>query len=100
MSDRLRARVERDFGAAGKADEVQRRVEAATAQAGPWKIFDRPEGVERVQAAIVLWAQGDVARLQDSMELAGQDWRDVLVRGVLAEADWPARLDRELGSPS
>jgi hypothetical protein len=79
---------------------VQRLVEAATAQAGAWRIFDSPEGAERVQAAIVLWAQGDIARLRSSIELTGRDWRDVLVRGELAEAGWPVRLDQELGSPS
>lgn len=52
---------------------------------------------ERVQAAIVVWARGDLSRLRSSLELARSDWRDVLVRGDLADADWPTKLDAELG---
>ena len=52
---------------------------------------------ERVQAAVVLWAAGDLARLHDALDLAELDWRDVLVRADLADEDWPARLEAELG---
>lgn len=53
--------------------------------------------VERVQAAIVLWARGDLTKLRDACRLARQDWRDALVRGNLAHDDWRAKLDAELG---
>ena len=83
-----------------RADEVQRQIEVATEQAaGNWRIFDSEEGVERVQAAIVLWAQGDLARVRNAIELLGRDWRDALVRGALAEPSWPERLEKELGQP-
>lgn len=52
---------------------------------------------ERIQAAIVLLAAGDVARLEQAAVLAETDWRDVLVAAGLADADWPSRLDHELG---
>ena len=54
---------------------------------------------ERVQAAIVLVAGGDRRRLRDALDLAATDWRDLLVWAELADADWPARLDRALGPP-
>jgi hypothetical protein len=52
---------------------------------------------ERVQAAVVIWANGDLARLRDARDLATQDWRDVLVRAGLADDDWRSLLDIELG---
>jgi hypothetical protein len=53
---------------------------------------------ERVQAAVVLWARGELGRFDDSLKLCDVDWRDVLVRGGLADEDWAERLDAELGS--
>ncbi len=53
---------------------------------------------ERVQAAVVLWAGGDLGRFDDSLAVCEVDWRDALVRGGLADDDWPERLDAELGS--
>ena len=52
---------------------------------------------ERVQAANVIWAQGDVDRLLDVLALTKIDWRDALVRAGLENEDWPDRLDAELG---
>jgi hypothetical protein len=52
---------------------------------------------ERTQAAIVLWAGGNLGRVLDSVDLAHVDWRDVLVRGGLEHEDWRNRLDSELG---
>jgi hypothetical protein len=54
---------------------------------------------ERVLAAVVLGAGDDVARLGRLVALSRVDWRDVLVSGGLANADWPARLDALLGPP-
>ena len=85
MSRRLRRRVEADFREPGSADEVMRMVSQAS-------------DTERIQAAIVLWAGGDLSRIRDSVELIQVDRRDVLVRGGLADEDWPRRLDAELGS--
>jgi hypothetical protein len=52
---------------------------------------------ERVQAAIVMWANADLRRFDDSCALTERDWRDVLVRGGLDDEDWPERLEDELG---
>ncbi len=51
---------------------------------------------ERVQAAIVLQANGDIARLRQMLDLASTDWRDLLIAAGLAEGDWPLRLDTAL----
>jgi hypothetical protein len=84
VSARLRRRIEADFPAAGSSDEVTRLVARAADS-------------ERVQAAIVLWASGDMDRLHDVIALTAQDWRDTLVRGELADDGWPDQLDAELG---
>jgi hypothetical protein len=52
---------------------------------------------ERIQAAVVICARGQVDRLSDACELAEQDWRDVLTGAGLADEDWRSRLETELG---
>jgi hypothetical protein len=84
ISDRLVARIARDFPEPGSSTEVARLVEAASDS-------------ERIQAAIVLGSRGDLHRLQQLIELTKVDWRDTLVDGGLANEDWPQRLERELG---
>lgn len=80
-SDRLTQRVLADFGASDVVDPLIGDLDS-----------------ERVQAAVVLWARGDIDRLRDAAALAHQDWRDALVRAGLADDDWPERLDAELGA--
>jgi len=85
VTQRLASRVRRDFPEPGSAEDLIRRLA-------------RVEQGERVQAAVVLWARGDLGRFDDSLALCEVDWRDVVVRGNLAADDWPERLDIELGS--
>jgi hypothetical protein len=87
VSERLRRRIERDFREPGSAATVIGLVGGV----------GEPE---RVQAAVVVWAKGDLARLRDACDLAGRDWRDALVRGGLAGEDWRSRLVAELGPDS
>lgn len=87
ISSRLARRVERDFGSA--TAEVAHRLEAL-------ELYGQAD-VERVLAAVVLWAHGDLGRLDNGASLAALDWRDVLVRAGLADDDWAARLDGALG---
>jgi hypothetical protein len=47
----------------------------------------------------VLASAGQWDRFLSIVRLLRLDWRDVLVAGGLANADWPARLDEELRSP-
>lgn len=91
---RLERRVRRDFADPGSADNVLRQLAELPRRAS----YD-PDVLasERVQAAIVLLARGDVLRLRQALDLAMSDWRDVLTAAGLADEDWPARLSRELG---
>ena len=82
---RLAARVRRDFPDPGSANAIINDLRDLKA-------------VERLQAAIVLWARGDRERFRDSLALVKVDWRDVLVRGGLEHDGWQRDLDAELGS--
>jgi hypothetical protein len=89
---RLAQRVLRDFPEPGSAPEVLRLLaELATST------NDEMLASERVHAAVVLVADGNLGRLRQALDLAATDWRDVLVAAGLADADWPQRLDDELG---
>jgi len=88
VSDRLRRQVERDFP--GGSDEVERRL--TTVESSP-----SPHGRERLQAAVVFLAAGDVAKLRDAIALSQLDWRDVLVAAGLADENWRSVLDARLG---
>ncbi|MBE8519647.1 hypothetical protein ILP97_19450 [Amycolatopsis sp. H6(2020)] len=89
---RLQRRIRRDFPEPGSAPEIMRLLDDVPRQTG-----NKIHGSERVQAAIILLARGDIQRFRDAVTLSTQDWRDVLVAADLAHEDWPARLDWELG---
>lgn len=55
---------------------------------------------ERIQAAIVLYAQRNFDWLAHALTLVRVDWRDLLVGAGLADKDWPRVLDTELGPAS
>lgn len=84
VSARLCRRIERDF-------------RDPTAVATALEVVGALHQPERVQAAVVLSARGDLGRLNEARDLADLDWRDLLVGVGLAHRDWPARLDTELG---
>jgi hypothetical protein len=52
---------------------------------------------ERILAAIVFVAGGDVEALERAIEVAEADWRDVLVAAGLERDDWRQHLDEALG---
>jgi hypothetical protein len=52
-----------------------------------------PDGGERFCAAILAVATGDIDRLRQSVQLAQQDWRDVLVAGGFENDDWRDVVD-------
>ena len=81
---RVLARIRRDFPEPGSADAIINDLRALDTD-------------ERVQAAIVLWARGNLSRFRDSLALARVDWRDVLVRGGLENDEWAKDLDAQLG---
>jgi hypothetical protein len=86
LTRRLQRRIEHDFPTPGSALEAAKIVSAA-------------HDSERIQPAVVLCGQGDLARLREARDLALLDWRDLLMNAGLAHEDWPDRLDAELGTP-
>jgi len=90
VTERLRARIEADFG----PDRAARVVDALRKHRPPLAALqDR----ERLLTAIVLMARGDQSRLDTALSMSGRDWRDTLVASGLANFDWPTRLRDELG---
>ena len=61
MTKRLQERIERDFHEPGSAAAVT-------------QLVDESSDLEQVQAAIVLWARGDLIKLRDVCRLAREDW--------------------------
>ncbi len=90
MTPRLKQRIRHDFGPGAEAV-----ISLLTRFPSKVDVQD-PEVAERVQAAAVLAAGGDVGRLHDALELGLADWRDLLVAGGLAGASWREVLDGQL----
>jgi hypothetical protein len=94
LTERLRRRVDRDFGAGAPA------IAAALERVdlGDWRSTQPPVGRERVLAAVLVLMRGEPARLDRCVRIAERDWRDALVWADLAQPDWPERLEAYLGS--
>ncbi|MFG2270438.1 hypothetical protein ACGFNY_11790 [Streptomyces chartreusis] len=91
ISARLHKRIHRDFPD----------PEAAKGIAGALRVLATElersqESPERLLTAALVIADGDVTRFRSAIRLARTDWRDLLVAGGLAHADWPQVLDEEL----
>ena len=52
---------------------------------------------ERLHAGVVIAARGNRSLFEDALEHAVVDWRDLLDRTGLADADWRTVVDREFG---
>jgi hypothetical protein len=89
VTRRLEARIRSDFGAEEAALVVEE-LDRLTL-----RVIDGP-APGRIQAFVVL-AGGDLPRLDEAVRIAQTGRRDVLVAAGLGNADWPARLDFELG---
>lgn len=92
VSDRLQAFIRQSF----LPDEVET-ILSLLADAVPREPGDTVEGIERVQAAVILLSAGNSRRFLEALTMAQQDWRDVLVTAQLAHHDWPDRLNATLG---
>lgn len=90
VSRRLEARVHRDFLGA-EADAVLARL------AGLRLAMADKQSTERIHAAVVFLAAGDLEKFDYAVWCAETDWRDVLVASSLSSG-WVARLDEELGA--
>jgi hypothetical protein len=83
----IRIRTDFDGASAGMSRSVSLRLGM-----GPESFLG-----ERVQAAIVLLANGNFDRFIAALEAAQTDWRDTLDAADLATEDWRQKLDRRLG---
>ena len=90
VSERVAARVRRDF----RGDEA---AEVLEWLAGA---FTDNQDVERMHAAVVLAAGGDLVAVRSQVRALRVDWRDVLMAGGVGHGDWPEVLDREFGPVS
>ncbi len=88
LTDRVVRRVHADF-----PDEAAAVLEQLT------QVESGGQDRERVVAAVVVCAAGDLDALRVAVRTSQLDWRDALVAGGLAEPDWPQRLDQVLGAP-
>ncbi|MGW5445558.1 hypothetical protein [Streptomyces asiaticus] len=89
LSDRIVRRVARDFP--DDHSEVMELLDDLIAS------LNSGQSPERLAAAVVLYARGRVDALMEGMQLAYQDWRDLLVEAGLGHDDWSERMDREFG---
>ncbi|MEU1414006.1 hypothetical protein [Streptomyces sp. NPDC005731] len=92
ISARLHERIRRDF----PEPDAARGVVGALRVLGV-ELEDSRQSTERLLAAAVVFAAGDVERFRLAVRLARADWRDLLMAGELGHEDWPRVLDAELG---
>ncbi|MEU2434478.1 hypothetical protein ABZ611_34225 [Streptomyces sp. NPDC007861] len=95
ISARLHRRIRRDFPDA----------EAARGVAGALRVLadelaGSQQDPERLMAAAVFFATGDINRFRSAIQGARKDWRDLLMAGGLGYEGWPSVLDEELGPAS
>ncbi|WP_330461556.1 hypothetical protein OIB37_34610 [Streptomyces sp. NBC_00820] len=91
ITDRLRARIGRDFPDAGAARGVEGALRKLAGE-----LESSLQSPERLLTAALVIAAGDVDKFRSAVRLAREDWRDLLVAGGLANEDWPAVLEEEL----
>ncbi|HEV7710629.1 MAG TPA: hypothetical protein VGP16_20710 [Asanoa sp.] len=89
VSPRLAVKIEKDFPAdSATIISMLREVEAESFEG---------DASERLLAAVILAAQGDIDRFIAAVELLTVDWRDLLMASGLELGSWPAVLDEVLG---
>lgn len=90
-TSRLLRRIRRDFAPEAATAVLQHLASVPETLAGC------SQNEERIQAALVLPAHGDLDRFLGQLALAHQDWRDLLMSADLGHIGWEERLDAELG---
>ncbi|MFI9174233.1 hypothetical protein [Streptomyces lincolnensis] len=91
LSSRITRRVSRDFAEQDR-QAVEEVLLGVVGDAGGGS-----DEAERILAAVLLHAAGDVDRLLAFADMARVDLRDVLMGSGLEYGDWAARLDAEFG---
>lgn len=87
VTDRIRERLSEDFPTVAPAALGRLERLDVSPQVDP----------ERIHAAVLIAARGNLSMFDDALEHARDDWRDLLDRAGLADADWPGRLDETFG---
>jgi len=96
VSQRVADRVARDFPAAKQADVLDL---LDSISRGSWRIFESETGRERIQAAVLKLAGGNIDALLAAAAEVEIDWRDVLVAAGMENEDWPERVAEILDQP-
>ena len=87
LTPRVERRVQQDFpGEFQLVDDILSRLRVDDADP------------ERIVAAVVLAADGELSELVRAVDLANAHTNELLVEAELAHPDWSQRLDAELGS--
>ncbi|MYW53537.1 hypothetical protein GTY64_19020 [Streptomyces sp. SID8376] len=93
ISARLHERIRRDFPDHDAAQGVEGALRALAVDLG-----DSQQDTERLLAAAVLIADGDLKQFRTAVALAREDWRDLLMWAGLGNEGWQGALDERLGS--
>jgi hypothetical protein len=93
ISPRLRRRIDREFREPGSAKGIEGLLTnvVESLHGSHWG----SDEVERIQAAILIRGNGDLARIRDMRDLALQDWRDASRR-----LTWPMRIGLTAWTPN
>ena len=92
LTARLWRRIQRDF-----PDPEDARVVADMLRGFAHRHSRSRQNSERLMAAVVLFARGDLDRARRRVQVGDKDWRDLLCSAGLENADYPRILDEELG---
>ncbi|MFG2869531.1 hypothetical protein [Streptomyces sp. NPDC048338] len=90
ITSRIAARIEDQYGV--EANSVSSLLKEAEE-----KVFHEA-AEEKITAAVIILADGNVGKLIDAIELMETDWRDLLIAAELAHADWPSTLNDIFGT--
>ncbi|WP_128092308.1 hypothetical protein [Streptomyces resistomycificus] len=93
LTPRVKRRIARDY-----AEKDRKAVEEVLVEL--MESLEGGGGEERIVAAAILFSHGQVDKLLTAVEVALEDWRDILMISGLQHGDWPERLDSEFGTDS
>lgn len=96
IARRVAERVNRDYPLSQRAQVI---ALLDSLDLGPRAPTGIDEGEERIHAAILNIAAGNLDRLLEAAVLAEVDWRDLIVGGGLEHDDWRVRVTESLGPP-
>ncbi|MFJ2239744.1 hypothetical protein [Streptomyces sp. NPDC087859] len=90
VTKRIAAVIARQYG--NDADTVASLVEETEL-----KVFHEPAH-ERIAAAVIIYADGDVDRLFGALREMEVDWRDLLMIAHIGNPGWQSRVDDYFGA--